>query len=93
MGHALSTVMNSIFPGVGSLVDAGTKALTPKIPSVSQKAAAPPPVPTFEDPAVADAAQEERRRAARAGRASTILTSALGDLSAPSLSRKTLLGS
>jgi hypothetical protein len=38
------------------------------------------------------AAAEERRRAASSGRASTIFTSALGDVSQPTLASKVLLG-
>lgn len=39
-----------------------------------------------------EAANEERRRAAASGRASTIFTSALGDASTPNIASKVLLG-
>ncbi|MGB8274061.1 MAG: hypothetical protein WCF16_02195 [Alphaproteobacteria bacterium] len=52
-----------------------------------------PPLPEKSDAEVQAAALAERLRAARArGRAATILTSGLGDLSSAPVTAKTLLG-
>lgn len=52
-----------------------------------------PTVPTVTDPSIAAAAAAQQTAAAQsAGRASTILTSGLGDTSAPTTGKKTLLG-
>jgi hypothetical protein len=62
---------------------------TPKPPPVIM--APPPPTPT--DPSVEAAADAQRQAQAQAaGRASTILTSGLGDTSTPTLGKKELLG-
>lgn len=51
-----------------------------------------PPLPTITDPAVTEAANNEKRaKLLRAGRASTILTDS-GELGNPALQKKTLLG-
>lgn len=55
--------------------------------------APPPPVPmpTREDPAIAESKQRQRMsEIARKGRASTILTGGLGDTSEPETKRPTL---
>lgn len=53
----------------------------------------PGPAPTFQDPAIAQAQRDQAVAAAQAmGRGSTILTSGLGDTSAPTLAKKSLLG-
>jgi len=54
----------------------------------------PPPVPSITDPNVQAAAQAQRVAAANAaGRASTILTSGLGDTTEVTTAKKELLGS
>ena len=62
---------------------------TPKPPPITPL----PPVPTPEDPAV-DQRRRDVRQALkrRRGRGSTILTSPLGDTTAPQSDRKRLLG-
>lgn len=54
----------------------------------------PPPPPPELDPTVQVKADEEARKQRRGvfGRASTILTGGMGDLSTPTLASKTLLG-
>lgn len=63
---------------------------TPKIPA-PPPVPAPAPVPTIDDAAVSQRQQDALLK--RRGRAATILTGPQGDLSAPPVSAKTLLGS
>lgn len=62
------------------------KPKTPKVPSLTGLGDA------ADQQAQIDAANEQRRLASASGRASTILTSPLGDSSTPNLATKTLLG-
>lgn len=70
--------------------------LTPKIPAMPPvpPVEALPESPSYEDEArrKAAAAEEARLRRNRTGRSSTILTSALGDESDATVTKKTLLG-
>lgn len=52
---------------------------------------APPPPPTFASSQISHAGEQQVRKSV-GGYGSTILTSAQGDTSAPSLGKKTLLG-
>lgn len=52
-----------------------------------------PPAPTITDPSIQAAAQAQQTASAQAaGRASTVLTSGLGDTSTPAIGKKILLG-
>lgn len=90
-------VANSIVPGSGNLVGLGSSLLggSSKEKSVNGGIARVPVAPKAADPAVAAAAEEERKRLARqGGRAQTIRTSARGVLGddGSGLATKTLLG-
>lgn len=62
-------------------------------PKKPKKPKAPPPPPTPLDPEVEAARKAEREaRKRRRGRGATILTSALGDTTEPTIEKKTLLG-
>lgn len=79
--------------GSGTVAGGTTGRLLGRIATgAGTKTAATTP-PAITDPAVQAAAEAARAAAAQAyGRGATILTSALGDLSAPALGKKTLLG-
>lgn len=68
--------------------------MMPKPPKQQQaQVAAPEPIPTRADPAIAEAKETERKaRVSRGGRGALILTSGLGVTSQPNVSRPNLLG-
>lgn len=74
---------------IGKLLDPLGLFKTEKPPA----AAAPPAAPTAADPSIAAAQDEERRKRAGSGRASTVLSGALGDTAAAPTAKKVLLGS
>lgn len=94
---------STILAAAGLALTAGTTAaslLSPKGGgggggggSVTPAVAKAPEVPTLEDPAIAAASLLQQTNAANAkGRASTILTSGMGDESAVTTNKKQLLG-
>lgn len=76
---------------VGGLAVAGSTAATLAMKQPKMQTPGAPPSAT--DPAALAAAQDQQTAAAQsAGRASTILTSGLGDRSTPTLAKSALLG-
>lgn len=91
----IGTVKGAMFKGPTQFNKRVSDEMKPKEqagPGGEGEPEAPPETPTMNDNSVQEEARRARANAGR-GRASTILTSNLGDTSKVSVSRRTLLGS